>query len=477
MAEGHGGCGFAELTVFVLALIFGTACSLTSKVLMSMESKGLTGETELFTNPLFQTCTMFIGMLLSLPIHYAVKHWKIPFYGYAHYDESRGKYVALNGEDADRPKEISWSIYMWLLVPALFDLVATALCMFGLRYVDVSIYQMLRGGSIVFVALLKQFYLMDRLKRFMWVGVIWNVVSICLVGYVANLNSTLTSKGEEGGEDPLKDNSEMNHPLIGVALILLGAVVQSLQYAWEEKVMSLDIGAPPLLLIGMEGFWGTVFCILVLYPLAYYLPGEDHGSIENPFNTITLLKNSAEIQRVFWLYFFSVFGYNMLCALITFMLNSVWHAILDNFRPITVWGSDLYIFYMCTKSLGEEWTKYSYLQVFALFVLLYGTAIYNAPNPGSIKLDGGIFSFGLDFTSEYASLQEEENQTLTGAIPISLTQSPHFHHMSPFRTQGASPAFNQARKSRERSNSLMKEQYAYGTNLEMAKAERKMSFA
>ncbi len=474
MAEGHGGCGVSEFVVFVLALIFGTACSLTSKVLMSMESKGLTGETELFTNPLFQTCTMFIGMLASLPVHYAVLKFKIPFYGYAHYDETRGKYIAINGEDTDKPKEISWSIYMWLLVPALFDLVATALCMFGLRYVDVSIYQMLRGGSIVFVALLKQFYLLDKLKKFMWVGVWWNFVAICLVGYVANLNSTLAKSSED--IDPLKDNSDMNHPLIGVALILTGAVVQSLQYAWEEKVMSLDIGAPPLLLIGMEGFWGTLFCIFVLYPLAYYLPGSDHGSIENPFNTIELMRNSVEIQNVFWLYFISIFGYNMLCALITFLLNSVWHAILDNFRPITVWGSDLFIYYCVTTALGEQWTQFSYIQVCALCVLLYGTAIYNAPNPGSIKLTGGILSFFMDFTPEYASVIAEENQLLTANANTknAIMQSPHFHHMSPFRTQGASPAY---RKNRERSNSLMREQRGYGTDLEMAKAERKMSFA
>jgi len=182
MSDGSGGCGVAELVVFILALIFGTACSLTSKVLMSMESTGLTGETEQFTNPLFQTCTMFVGMLFSLPIHYTLVHFKIPFYGYAHYDDSRGKYMSVDGEETDKPKDISWSVYMWLLIPALFDLIATALCMFGLRYVDVSIYQMLRGGSIVFVALLKQFYLMDKLKRFMWVGVLWNVVSICFVG-------------------------------------------------------------------------------------------------------------------------------------------------------------------------------------------------------------------------------------------------------------------------------------------------------
>jgi hypothetical protein len=48
-------CGAGAITVFVLALIAGTACSLTSKVLLSMKGIGMTGEVEDFSFPLFQT--------------------------------------------------------------------------------------------------------------------------------------------------------------------------------------------------------------------------------------------------------------------------------------------------------------------------------------------------------------------------------------------------------------------------------------
>jgi len=140
-------------------------------------------------------------------------------------------------------------------------------------------------------------------------------------------------------------------------LILAGAFVQSLQYAFEEKVMSMEVSAPPLLLIGMEGFWGTVVCIFVLYPICYALPGADvGGTMENPYDTIAMMQNSPELRQMFLFYFLSIFFYNALAVLVTFMLNSVWHAILDNFRPITVWGTDLFIFYCVTTSFGEKWT-------------------------------------------------------------------------------------------------------------------------
>lgn len=96
------------------------------------------------------------------------------------------------------------------------------------------------------------------------------------------------------------------------------------------------------------------------------------------------------------------------------MLNSVWHAILDNFRPITVWVTDLFIFYAISTvgNFGEPWTPWSWIQVGGMMVLLYGTAIYNAPNAGSIRLEGQWFAFGLNFNEEYKRLQadEEENE-------------------------------------------------------------------
>ena len=169
----------------------------------------------------------------------------------------------------------------------------------------------------------------------------------------------------------------------------------------------MDIPAPPMLLIGMEGLWGTLLCVCVLYPLAYHIPGPDHGCIENPFNTLAMISNSTAIQQMFCLYFLSVFLYNVFGVLVTCTLNSVWHAILDNFRPISVWGTDLYIYYVINRAFGEPWTVLSYLELLGMFVLLYGTAIYNAPNQGSIKLLGEWYSFGLDFRDDYEEIEED----------------------------------------------------------------------
>lgn len=230
-----------------------------------------------------------------------------------------------------------------------------------------------------------------------------NVISIMFVGATAVLSSANSPEKKEvsGGE-----------ALLGVLLIMAGAFVQALQYVFEEKVMNMEIPAPPLLMIGMEGVWGSVLCIFVMYPIAYFVPGEDHGSYENFENTIAMIKNSETIQLWFVVYFFVILGYNIFAALVTFLLNSVWHSILDNFRPITVWITDLTIYYViaaATHDMGEPWTKYSFVQLMGMFVLFYATAIYNAPNPGSVKLQGQWWAFGLNFNHEYQSIEEADD--------------------------------------------------------------------
>ena len=43
-------------------------------------------------------------------------------------------------------------------------------------------------------------------------------------------------------------------------------------------------------------------------------------------------------------------------------------------------------------------------------VLLYGTAIYNAPNEGSLSLRGEWWALGIDFTDEYEAIKREQEE-------------------------------------------------------------------
>jgi hypothetical protein len=75
----------------------------------------------------------------------------------------------------------------------------------------------------------------------------------------------------------------------------------------------------------------------------------------------------------------------------------------------------MFIFYVVVAesgSFGEPWTQWSWIQLVGMAVLLFGTAVYNAPNAGSIRLQGQWYSLGVDLTQEYdeveLELREEE---------------------------------------------------------------------
>jgi drug/metabolite transporter (DMT)-like permease len=155
---------------------------------------------------------------------------------------------------------------------------------------------------------MKQYVLGDRLYKFQWIGVMWNIVSVFLVGGTAILNEKVQQTGDDTTAEDGPSNPTSSSALVGVMLVMLGAFVQAMQFVFEEKVMTMDIPSPPLLLIGMEGLWGTILCLFVVYPLAYYIPGNDHGSYENPFNTFAMFMNSTNIQIAFIIYFFAIFG-------------------------------------------------------------------------------------------------------------------------------------------------------------------------
>jgi drug/metabolite transporter (DMT)-like permease len=438
--------GIFEYTIFLAALASGTGCSICSKTMMQMSSVGKSGHIEPFSKPIFQTFGMFVGMMFGLVMHVIVKRYRIEFPGYVHDTPSTTVRKIPDGNSNNKtvsygsitttavvpdPNDVPHWMLWFLAIPSIFDLAATALCMMGLQYLNVSIYQLLRGSGIIFVALLKQYWLDHPLYTFQWVGVSYNVVSVFLVSATAVLGNHHVAKDEEAAA------SATSSAVMGVSLVLAGALVQALQFVFEEKVMTMDSesAAPPLLLIGMEGLWGTVLCLFVVYPLTtYVIPGNDFGgTYEDMGNTITLIANSPTIQWTFCAYFLVIFSYNLFAVLVTFCLNSIWHAILDNFRPLTVWAVGVSVFYIGrSATFGEPWTPYSWLQVLGMVVLLYGTAIYNAPNPGSVMLTGQWWNFGFNFAQEYDDLAEEthwESKKITQRRASSMAE------MSPFIMQ------------------------------------------
>ena len=107
---------------------------------------------------------------------------------------------------------------------------------------------------------MKHYVLKDLLYIFHWVGVFWIVVSVLIGGSSALLVSQMSGNTTNGSVTAIDT-------LVGVALVIAGVFLNALQVVIEEKLMSLDVPVPPLLLIGVQGLWGVALSIVVMFPM------------------------------------------------------------------------------------------------------------------------------------------------------------------------------------------------------------------
>ncbi|TMW55632.1 hypothetical protein Poli38472_010514 [Pythium oligandrum] len=379
----------------------------TGKILYGVDSVGIDGEMKKFEKPIFQTWLMFFAMVFALPIQWGY-HW---------YVERQWRESSRNG--LKYHYRIPRKMYFLLALPAAFDLLATFLANLGLLYVTVSVFQLMKCTVIIFVAVLKVVILKDRLRGYMWIGIGLNTLAALLVG--------ATSFADQ---DDQSNNNQNAHPGFGILMIILSCAVQAFQYVYEEKLMDEGDSAPPLVVVGMEGVWGLVLTTFVVYPIAYLVPGNDLGSNERFDDAFEMLLNSQLAQIIVGVYLLVILGYNVFAVSVTYLLNSIWHAILDNFRPITVWGTDLLLFYVFTKgAFGEAWTIWSWLQLAGMVLLLAGTAVYN----GTLKIPGFA----------YLEPIEESLTPIRTTLDLASTSLSH----SPLITRNAMKAAEIARRT------------------------------
>lgn len=335
-------CSMKGSVVFILGLISGTFSALSCKFAYDTMSEGVDSTPKAFAKPIMMLLLMFAAMVPSIVV------WAI-------------HQATLPKEERDK---LDYRTLGVLIVPSLCDLMCTLLLLVAQLYITASLWQMMRGSIVVITSLLKRFVLNHRLKKYMWLG-----VSIITVAMVVAASTSFMGNADTSAAAASKD------PRVGIFLVVLGCMAQGVQYVFEEKVMSVD-GVPPLVVIGTEGLWGTFLTIFLVYPLAYALPGADNGHFEDPWDALAMVQNNSTLRTLVIMFVLTVTIYNMAAVYVTKYLSAIWHAILDNFRPITIWGFGLLI-HASYPGYGEAWTDSSWIQMLALVILLFGTAVYN----------------------------------------------------------------------------------------------------
>lgn len=152
-------------------------------------------------------------------------------------------------------------------IPAAADFFASVIQNVGLFLTYASVYQMLRGATVVWIAVLSRFVFRRHYTKIQKWGIGTVILGLTLVGMRSIIGRRSSSTSEVnsvgGGEE------QYPHQMIGNLLIISAQFLHAVQGVAEERLLQL-YDMPPLQVIGIEGLYGLSFSIMLLAVLQWY---------------------------------------------------------------------------------------------------------------------------------------------------------------------------------------------------------------
>ena len=366
-----------KVTAIPGMLLFGTCTVVVQKFLFCQKAVGDAKykNPHYFKKPWFQTNSMFVGMLLALVV-----------YEVQRLIENRRK----KREDKDLASVVDDSVisqqpkaktshakmYFAVAAPACCDLLATSLMNIGLLYIEASVWQMLRGSMVLFSSIFCAFILKRPHYPYMWWSVLLICIALSIVGVAAVCSTGVGKAGVSQGQ-----------VVMAILLTVGSQLIQASQIVVEDFLMH-DMTASPVLIVGLEGMWGTIFTCTIFLPIIQFtgsVESEGNGIHEDTVDTFKMIGNSPVLIAFVILYVIVILLYNVTGMFVTNITSAVVRTILEGLRTLCIWFVQLVMFYAMrgTKygnehsDMGEEWTPWSFMQLAGFGLLFTGMLLYN----------------------------------------------------------------------------------------------------
>jgi len=234
---------------------------------------------------------------------------------------------------------------------------------------------------VIFSAVFSKFFLKRELHASHWTGVGIVAFSLVVVALAA-LNSPplpVSSSEEESSDSP----HTTAQTALGCALVVFAQIIQASQIVVEEYLLK-EIVLHPVLVVGLEGLWGTISCSILLC-FTSYIP-EKYGG-EKTLETLYMFFHNGAILGTGILYAAVILCYNLFGMFVTQYTSAVLRTILEGLRCACIWVTNLFIYYVIkppSHRFGELWSDWSYLQFCGFLFLLLGMFVYN----GIVRVEG-----------------------------------------------------------------------------------------
>lgn len=331
-------------------LIFGTATVTIQKYVFEVKAEGRGGVVHEFKKPWFQTESMFIGMLSCLIVYEIIRCWR--------------NAKKINNNDSIQ----HWKHYFYVAAPAMCDLCATCLMNIGLFYLDASIWQMLRGSMVIFSALLSIIFLKKRYLAYHWTGILLVTLGLVTVSFSSFMKAD--------SEDEKK--STPAQIAMSIALVVGAQVIQASQIVIEEYLLK-NVKAAASLIVGLEGMWGGLVGILVMYIVhntstkSALVADMFH---EDSIDTFIMFKHSQTLVILIIFYILAILFYNLFGMMVTQTFSAVYRTIMEAVRTMCIWIVNIIIYFL-DNTHGEKIEWASLVEAIGFVILLLGNFMFN----------------------------------------------------------------------------------------------------
>jgi drug/metabolite transporter (DMT)-like permease len=365
MAQNDEGLGNKYYFMLVFMVISGTFNTVFTKLQNSYYEKILGVP---FNHPWVQTIQMFIGEF------YCAIAWLFVRQRFMKEEEvERIKKINDTEEGAivepEKPETKPWLF----MISCSCDIIGTTLLNFALLNMSGSVFQMLRGGIIIFTCGFMIIFLGKKPKNYQWLGVGIVFTGIFLVGLATMIDSANHAAGDAD-----------KTTVIGIVFLLISLVFQGFQFVWQEKII-MNYKCHPMQIVAWEGLFGTAFFLIIL-PILQVIPCNFEGKekICTPDsdgnyvieNTMFALRQSFDKLPVFFFAVgqtFSIGLYNFFGIMLVKYSSSASRAVMDSARTLLVW-----IFFLSVPmASGLVIEHFLVLQLIGFIVMVLGQVIYN----------------------------------------------------------------------------------------------------
>lgn len=365
-----------KLTVIAGMLFFGTTTTIFRKLIYDQRAEGREGYGGIhnFNKPWFLTIIMFMGMALALVVYWIEQYIK----------NRRSKKISETtklldsiGVSSDIPQESSMKdVFLLICAPAVCDILATILGNVGLLFIEASVWQMLRGSMVIFSTIFSHFILKRYHPPYKW----WSIVIVVSALIVVGLGAVLASGIGKSGVSTA-------NVIFAIFLTIIAQVFQASEIVLNDFVLH-EKTSSPIMVVGVEGFWGTVICGAIFMPIAQFaFPGmaDGNGIHEDTYDALVMCTQNKTIILFSILYLSVNLGKNLMAMFVIKVTSAVMRTIVESLRTLFIWAVQLILFYSMEGSelgnhhpdLGEEWNKWSWMELSGFLMLFTGTLTYN----------------------------------------------------------------------------------------------------